>query len=204
MDDPWEILNFCVDLILLVDIGLTLRTGYIEAQELVNSPTLILRKYLKSWFFIDFTTSLPLTAVLVWCGAFQGASTAQYAKIPRIMRVLKIVRMMKLFRLFKLMKIMSQWKEQTDLLSNIVRIGRFIVLIFLLAHISGCAWFTTASFNRWRNGTFSDGSWVYRYEMEFDDDIRLYLFSFYWALTTLRFHTVQTSLLKFHVVLFVL
>ncbi|XP_013401641.1 potassium/sodium hyperpolarization-activated cyclic nucleotide-gated channel 1-like [Lingula anatina] len=60
-DSHWEGMNIAVDVIFFIDIILNFRTGYIrsETEEVILSSKKITINYLKTWFFLDFISTVP-------------------------------------------------------------------------------------------------------------------------------------------------
>lgn len=88
---PWIIFNVVSDTLFLADLVLNFRTGIVkeDSTEILLDPKAIRQRYLKSWFLVDFVSSIPvdyiflmvdlearldsevsLCAGLVWCDLF--------------------------------------------------------------------------------------------------------------------------------------
>ena len=87
------IINRFVDVDFLVDLGLNFRTGYFdERQHLVLEPRAAALHYLKTWFLLDFVSSMPPVVELIAYLAGVRADGGNQADIVKVTRVLKIVR----------------------------------------------------------------------------------------------------------------
>jgi len=91
----------------------------------------------------------------------------------RLLRIIRLVRMARLLRLLKLGKVMRHVDDMIDseYVSICVHIVRMIVLLLVINHLIGCAWFaiaSTANGDTWVliHG-FSDDNWSYQYATAF-------------------------------------
>ncbi len=60
---------------------------------------------------------------------------------------------------------MSNWSESANekLFSLLLKVIKFVTLIFLLSHLSGCIWGFIALQQKDGNGNFDPNSWPYKY-----------------------------------------
>ncbi|VDP67910.1 unnamed protein product, partial [Schistosoma curassoni] len=59
----WIIFNSISDVVFIADIAVKFRTGIVTndyADEIILNPREIARHYLKSWFVLDFISSIPM------------------------------------------------------------------------------------------------------------------------------------------------
>ena len=98
-DLAWTVIDSIVDTVFLVDILLNFFFAYHDdeynliddrkvAVHLFNVQT-ISKEYLKSWFFIDLVSILPIN-LLLRTGDFN--SLARIARLPRLYRLVKMTR----------------------------------------------------------------------------------------------------------------
>lgn len=68
--------------------------------------------YVKFWFWVDFTSSIPFTWFLE---GFDNSNitggTSRTPKLVKLMKISKIFKMLKLLRLMKLKKIMERFDD---------------------------------------------------------------------------------------------
>lgn len=64
---PWIIFNVVSDTLFLVDLVLNFRTGIVkeDSTEIMLDPKAIRRNYLKSWFAVDFISSIPVDYIFL-------------------------------------------------------------------------------------------------------------------------------------------
>jgi hypothetical protein len=101
---------------------------------------------LKSWFFIDLTSTIPFDYIVEGTQKFN-----QLARIAKLPRLYKLIRMSRLVRMLKIVK---DRNKLVKYLSEVLKIGIgfermlfFILIFFVLCHIACCFWVMSASFN---------------------------------------------------------
>ncbi|CAG5136099.1 unnamed protein product, partial [Candidula unifasciata] len=66
----WIVFNCISDTVFFLDIVINFRTGIIVndfADEIILDPKLIARQYIKTWFFLDLLSSVPMDYIfLMW------------------------------------------------------------------------------------------------------------------------------------------
>lgn len=64
---PWIIFNVVSDTLFLVDLVLNFRTGIMkeDSTEIMLDPKTIRRHYLRSWFAVDFISSIPVDYIFL-------------------------------------------------------------------------------------------------------------------------------------------
>eukprot|EP00638_Chattonella_subsalsa_P012254 CAMPEP_0117795248 /NCGR_PEP_ID=MMETSP0948-20121206/11185_1 /TAXON_ID=44440 /ORGANISM="Chattonella subsalsa, Strain CCMP2191" /LENGTH=746 /DNA_ID=CAMNT_0005626147 /DNA_START=15 /DNA_END=2255 /DNA_ORIENTATION=- len=102
--------------------------------------------------------------------------------------------MAKLLRLYKLYETMSQWEElDTSHLTLLARLSKFLMIVFLMSHISACVLMGITQLYRLDDGQLEDfeshewnpDSWIMRAGLDGFGRGRTYLLTLYWAFTTL-------------------
>ena len=162
---PYEIVNLLVDLFLLADVFIQLRTGFFEQSGVLNTnPSVIAKRYARGWMGIDIFTSIPWMHL----ADLEGSDGALLTRAPRLIRILKVFRLLKLLRLFKLMKIIDHWEEKVDTWRIVLKAGKFILMIFFLAHFAGCGLMGSTIITRRGSSDgfcdmYDDESWIVSY-----------------------------------------
>ena len=90
-----------IDVVFLADIAVCLRTAYVsEAGNLVTSPRLIRRRYVRSWLALDVLGSVPwdLVAFNVAGGSVELASDLHARRWWRVLLLARLLRLSKLPR----------------------------------------------------------------------------------------------------------
>ncbi|XP_043113881.1 potassium/sodium hyperpolarization-activated cyclic nucleotide-gated channel 3 [Puntigrus tetrazona] len=146
---PWIIFNVVSDTLFLVDLVLNFRTGIVkeDSTEILLDPKAIRQRYLKSWFLVDFVSSIPVDYIflMVDLEAHLDSEVYRTARALRIVRFTKILSLLRLLRLSRLIRYIHQWEEifhmTYDLASAMVRIVNLIGMMLLLCHWDGCLQF---------------------------------------------------------------
>uniref|UniRef100_A0AAY5K624 Cyclic nucleotide-binding domain-containing protein n=1 Tax=Esox lucius TaxID=8010 RepID=A0AAY5K624_ESOLU len=146
---PWIIFNVVSDTLFLVDLVLNFRTGIVkeDSTEILLDPKAIRQRYLRSWFTVDFVSSIPVDYIFLMVDLEARLDSEVYrtARALRIVRFTKILSLLRLLRLSRLIRYIHQWEEifhmTYDLASAMVRIVNLIGMMLLLCHWDGCLQF---------------------------------------------------------------
>eukprot|EP00062_Callorhinchus_milii_P002683 gi/632939221/ref/XP_007908262.1/ PREDICTED: potassium/sodium hyperpolarization-activated cyclic nucleotide-gated channel 4 [Callorhinchus milii] len=144
---PWIVFNVVSDTFFLVDLVLNFRTGIVveDNTEIILDPQKIKMKYLKSWFVVDFISSIPVDYIFLIVETRIDSEVYKTARALRIVRFTKILSLLRLLRLSRLIRYIHQWEEifhmTYDLASAVVRIVNLIGMMLLLCHWDGCLQF---------------------------------------------------------------
>ncbi|XP_062402511.1 potassium/sodium hyperpolarization-activated cyclic nucleotide-gated channel 3 [Sardina pilchardus] len=143
----WIVFNVLSDTLFLVDLVLNFRTGIVkeDSTEIVLDPQEIKRRYLRSWFAVDFVSSIPVDYIFLIVETRIDSDFYKTARALRIVRFMKILSLLRLLRLSRLIRYIHQWEEifhmTYDLASAMVRIVNLIGMMLLLCHWDGCLQF---------------------------------------------------------------
>ncbi|XP_061920017.1 potassium/sodium hyperpolarization-activated cyclic nucleotide-gated channel 3-like [Entelurus aequoreus] len=142
----WIIFNVLSDTLFMVDLVLNFRTGIVKEDntEILLDPRAIRHKYLKTWFLVDFVSSIPVDYIFLMVDSLDS-EVYRTARALRIVRFTKILSLLRLLRLSRLIRYIHQWEEifhmTYDLASAMVRIVNLIGMMLLLCHWDGCLQF---------------------------------------------------------------
>ncbi|XP_023819634.1 potassium/sodium hyperpolarization-activated cyclic nucleotide-gated channel 3 isoform X1 [Oryzias latipes] len=142
----WIIFNVVSDTLFMVDLVLNFRTGIVKEDntEILLDPREIRQNYLKSWFLVDFVSSIPVDYIFLMMDSLDS-EVYRTARALRIVRFTKILSLLRLLRLSRLIRYIHQWEEifhmTYDLASAMVRIVNLIGMMLLLCHWDGCLQF---------------------------------------------------------------
>ncbi|XP_063802685.1 potassium/sodium hyperpolarization-activated cyclic nucleotide-gated channel 3 [Pseudophryne corroboree] len=161
---PWIVFNVLSDTFFLADLVLNFRTGIVveDNTEIILDPHTIKMKYLKSWFLVDFVSSIPVDYIFLIVDLETRVDSEVYktARALRIVRFTKILSLLRLLRLSRLIRYIHQWEEifhmTYDLASAVVRIFNLIGMMLLLCHWDGCLQFLVPMLQE-----FPEDCWVY-------------------------------------------
>lgn len=158
----------------LVDILLNFRTSYIDSDEcLVLYGKRIAIHYLRTWFTLDFVSSVPWD--LITSGLLPGMQPAKLMKIGKIAKVLKLLRLGKVLKLMAGSTLLERVEEHLPPKAHQTgrKISSLVIVTMMLCHWLACFMVTT------------DGSCIDRYLGDEASVGRRYLAALYWAMTTL-------------------
>lgn len=123
-----------------IDIILTCITGFIVDGILCMRQSMILKRYLSTFFLIDFISTFP------WEYALQGDGEGDQASTDavKISRILKLVRLARLLRLIRLKAILSRLEDLVPELVTELHVGitliKMLSVFGLLLHWAACFW----------------------------------------------------------------
>jgi len=134
--NTFMIVNFIVDTLFLVDVGISFNTAYYDSNAiLVDDRRMIAMHYMTTWFFLDVGTSIPLDQIICTLGL--GANIN-----GQILRSVKIIRLLKLARILKFMRILKKWElvSGSKTVRTASRMCKFVALMIFVTHMAGCMW----------------------------------------------------------------
>uniref|UniRef100_A0A3B4E0P1 Cyclic nucleotide-binding domain-containing protein n=1 Tax=Pygocentrus nattereri TaxID=42514 RepID=A0A3B4E0P1_PYGNA len=181
---PWIIFNVVSDTFFLMDLVLNFRTGIIieESSDIILDPKTIKKKYLKTWFVVDFVSSIPVDYIFLIVEKGIDSEVYKTARALRIVRFTKILSLLRLLRLSRLIRYIHQWEEifhmTYDLASAVMRIFNLIAMMLLLCHWDGCLQFLVPMLQ-----DFPSDCWVSLNKMVNDTWSELYSFAVFKAMS---------------------
>ncbi|XP_013876721.1 potassium/sodium hyperpolarization-activated cyclic nucleotide-gated channel 2 [Austrofundulus limnaeus] len=181
---PWIIFNVVSDTFFLMDLVLNFRTGIIieDNSDIILDPKTIKKMYLKTWFIVDFISSIPVDYIFLIVEKGIDSEVYKTARALRIVRFTKILSLLRLLRLSRLIRYIHQWEEifhmTYDLASAVMRIINLIGMMLLLCHWDGCLQFLVPMLQ-----DFPSDCWVSLNKMENDTWSELYSFAVFKAMS---------------------
>uniref|UniRef100_A0A8C8HZF7 Cyclic nucleotide-binding domain-containing protein n=1 Tax=Oncorhynchus tshawytscha TaxID=74940 RepID=A0A8C8HZF7_ONCTS len=181
---PWIIFNVVSDTFFLMDLVLNFRTGIVleDNTEIILDPKKIKRTYLKTWFVVDFISSIPVDYIFLIVEKGIDSELYKTARALRIVRFTKILSLLRLLRLSRLIRYVHQWEEifhmTYDLASAVMRIFNLIGMMLLLCHWDGCLQFLVPMLQ-----DFPQDCWVSLNKMVNDSWSELYSFALFKAMS---------------------
>ncbi|XP_070763259.1 potassium/sodium hyperpolarization-activated cyclic nucleotide-gated channel 3-like [Enoplosus armatus] len=181
---PWIVFNVVSDTFFLMDLVLNFRTGIVKEDntEIILDPQQIKIKYLKTWFVVDFISSIPVDYIFLIVETRIDSDFYKTARALRIVRFTKILSLLRLLRLSRLIRYIHQWEEvfhmTYDLASAMVRIMNLIGMMLLLCHWDGCLQFLVPMLQ-----DFPPDCWVTRNKMVNDTWGQQYSYALFKAMS---------------------
>ena len=170
--------NFVTGLYIL-DIFVNLNTAVYIRGHLVIERKLIVKEYIKFWFWIDSSSALPIDLIIE-----KSTDSITYFKT---FRLIKVVRIFKLVKLIKLSKLKYTFSKIEDFVSNrhvitFLSILKLQIYIYIVAHLIACSMFSVSS-------TYLEPESFVNLVINKCEDSNsnkeMYLTSIYWAYTTM-------------------
>lgn len=184
------VLSAFIDCFFIIDLILNFRTGFTPRTDAVEvmDPELCAIYYLKTWFLLDFVSSVPPIVELVLLsaqsgGSLHGLKSAKLLKFGRVVKIFKVLRVAKFVKFSKEESSLYGFVE--DVLSSassmlVLRLFLIIAACLILAHVIACymavvgdGWFRAYSAYG-DDETGEDWSWT-----------RKYVLALYFTFTTL-------------------
>lgn len=137
------------------DIILNFFTGFVAGPlekdhgQLVTSHKRIAKGYLKSWFIIDFASTVPWAWLVVKIVGTNSESAGS-ARMAKIAKIAKLARFMRLARMLKLLKLQSLWENFENLIGSmfvvqVFQLLKVLILIVYLSHWNACIWWAVGN-----------------------------------------------------------
>lgn len=178
----WVAINSIIDILFLMDILVIFNTAYIDEDgefTVVQDYGKIAKRYLTSWFIIDFLAIIPIDIL------FGGSNVNGIVRITRIGRLYRLIRLTRMLRVIKIIKeqsrIMDRMKESLRIGIGFQRVLFFTVYFVIFTHVLSCFWMLVATYNKDITKTWLGG----------DEDFigktpsELYLTAVYFTITTI-------------------
>lgn len=116
------ILNRVIDLVFAMDIYLCFFTAFRSSprngNKLITDLRLIRRRYLSSWFVIDFASTVPLDVLSLFYETAAGL---------KAMRLIRLLRLLKLARVIKASRIVQRFEARLSISYSYLSLAKFIV-----------------------------------------------------------------------------
>lgn len=165
-------------LVFIVDVVFNFNTAHSDnAETWVVDRREIACRYLSGWFWIDVPSCVPVELLDL---VLEGEQ-----KQMGLLRFLRLFRLIRLLRLLKVGEYVANLEEKFDINLTFLRIATMLLKLVFLSHILACFWFYVALLHGLNEETVT---WVSEYDegsgLHADAHIQ-YLYSMYWALTTL-------------------
>jgi len=182
-DPPETIFLILMDWVTLIfwtiNMGASCLVGYVDHGKYIMKPSLIVIRYLKSWFVIDIIV-VAQDWIFIVVAATSASDADNTSDSVRLLRTLRIIRTLRLVRLAKLRRILVLINEYIDSehLSILANIVKMIVMLLAINHVIACAWFGVAKTRCCQRATwvrgfgFEESRWEYQY-----------MTSFHWSIT---------------------
>merc|ERR1719174_231522 len=195
----------------LFDMILSVLTAYTAGPnepnvlegKLVTDKWRIMRNYARTWFPIDFASTIPW-GVFADVMSGGGGDTGRSAQMAKLTKIIKFVRFLRLMRMLRLAKLATIWERVEASLGNLllqqsVAMFRVLFMLISICHWNACIWWmignpesiftemlseeAKAEFNQQRHWTTEVHNGVKWIDASVSEK---YIFCFYWTLGVMR------------------
>jgi len=186
------LIALAIDIFLLIDLVLNFRTAYVDRYDhlhIITSPKAIAKRYLKSWFFVDLISSLPLEFIMpLFLGSHitnNDRSLSEFFKVLRIFRLLRGLKMLRVLRIFRLFNGYGRQLHFVRETAILLKCVKCLAAMLITAHYFACFWYLVG-YHTERKGK---PSWLQVIEEDHPEgdasNFTKYSYSWYWAIVTL-------------------
>lgn len=188
-DTTWTVINFIVDFSFVIDIMITFFTAIPdhETNGLITDKRLIAIDYLKSWFWIDLISIIPLDKMISNNSGdmLKLAKFSRFARFTRLIRFFRILRMVKMIRICRDRKrIANRTGDLIKIDENVSRLLTFLAVILFIVHVLSCLWVVAAKVNDTQNWILTYQETNFAEHPQDYEDYETYIVSFYFVSTT--------------------
>ncbi len=170
-DLPWTghllLFDLLADGLFLLDIYFNYRTAYVTHGRLVTEKSSIRSHYHRTRGPLDLMASFPLDWFLLFYALPMGSLAITFCRLPRLLRFTSF------FSHFEV------WEKHSHRGSSFFRLGKLLCYVLICTHLVGCAWFKVG---HWE--AQSGASWLQSEGLLTATPAIQYLYSWYWAITT--------------------
>jgi len=158
------------------DMPMSLITGFIMKDGSIElRPAKILRRYVRSWLFLDvMIVSVDWIQLLI-----ESAMGLGYARIGKSARAFRIVRIVRLLRIFRILEALRGLTER--LLSEtwliLADMAKIVLTMVGLSHFIACLWYTVSDEQK-----SIDNTWVKYFGYEHSGIAFTYMTALHWSL----------------------
>ncbi|KDO21161.1 hypothetical protein SPRG_21220 [Saprolegnia parasitica CBS 223.65] len=163
--------NYVIDTIFGLDILSNFVTGVDIKGKVHFQLQVIAKRYVLSWFLVDFLSTFPFTAVV------SGSD-------PTIRRALKLFRLIRLLRLFRMLRILNRLQHALLIRSTISSLFRYCLTVVFISHWFACFFFWVS----YQDSMFEMppiNTWLKEKNLLHETMWDQYVAALYWAVMTL-------------------
>lgn len=189
------VVDVMVDIFFAVDMILSFRSAFQDPNGLLNTvPSDIARHYMKTYFLVDFLSTMPIDRVVE---AASEASNSTVLRTFKLTRFARLFRLMKLARMLKLFKLVESAESSVEVSPLLLRLMVLFMNVCFLAHVVACAWHWLTTFPSLPDACASGllGCWGESSSLtwlsapggsyDVDEDFKKYVAAIYWVFTTM-------------------
>ena len=124
----WNIIDIFIEWYFVLGVVLNFFTGYWLDGRLITKVTLISRKYVVGWFWVDMISSIPVDTI---CAYESGACEP-------LIRLNKVLRVLRLYKVVGMIRRSKYWQSKLD--PAMMKLFELIFFLVLAWHYIGSLW----------------------------------------------------------------
>lgn len=133
------VFNRVVDCFFIVDIVMNfyVKVKVVDksgASRVLRTRVEITKNYLRTWFWIDFTSVLPFDVIGLIYADTPGMQQLKVIKVIRLLRLLKLIRVLRASRMI------ARWENHISLSYSKQSLVKFLITLLFCSHILACFW----------------------------------------------------------------
>ena len=136
------LVDIAFNVVFIIDILLNFRTAVKIDGVLIDDLKRIRNSYCKSWFFIDFVSSIPFDLIFVLAG--DGEDVEMNTKASSINKILKFFRIFKLLRMLRLSRILARIERYAKVDPSLIRLTKLVGILVSTWHMIACCYWYVA------------------------------------------------------------
>ena len=136
-------MEYALDFVFLFDIIASFNTAYYASEEeayVIIRPKIAVH-YLKTWFWVDFLSTVPFDLIVT---AASGNSS-KHTKLVQLVKVLRLLRILRLLKIVNFQQIMNMLEDQFAVPAVTFKLVDMFFRIILVSHIMACVWWGLTS-----------------------------------------------------------
>jgi hyperpolarization activated cyclic nucleotide-gated potassium channel 2 len=131
------------NVLFVFDIGVNFVTAFKKRGVLIKDRREIANEYLRTWFWIDFISALPIDLLIseLRSRSEDGVPSAETSNNNKALQMNKLFRMLRIFKLLRVVKIRRVFKrmeQYTKLNPSLVRLSKTLVVLVFAWHWIAC------------------------------------------------------------------
>ena len=175
------IIEGIMDLFFIIDLGLNFFFSYKNASE---RQVLSLKKtsltYLKTWFLLDFVSSIPFTWISLQIQDNNSTNIDKFESFAKIARLYKMSKWIRILRIFKIInkKVSLNSEETRNFYDALAKIGIFLFVFLIVLHTFSCVFIFIGFSDNYTN-------WIRVNDLEEKSEFDIYIASIYYHMVTI-------------------
>jgi CRP-like cAMP-binding protein len=177
----WYVIDVMTELLFFADIVVSFLTAYEQSDfSLHTAHKNIAKRYLRSWFIVDFFSTVPF---------YRFGSAPRASNLLRILKTLKLFRLFRFFRIFRLFRVVkffqylfaptSKFNSEAVIIEDVVtRIAKLMIYLAFITHVTACGW-------AWISLSRGGETWYSAVDIPDNANLDKYIASIYWTYATM-------------------